>query len=108
MYCREPGFSMTLHDDELTEYLDRINYAGPREPDLASLHGIVAAHATSIPFENIDVLLGRGVRIDTASLVAKLVGGERGGYCFEQNGSLLHVLQTLGFAVEGFAGRVVW
>jgi N-hydroxyarylamine O-acetyltransferase len=99
---------MALRDDDLTAYFDRIGYAGPREPTLAALRGIVAAHATAIPFENIDVLLGRGVRLDIASLIGKLVRDRRGGYCFEQNGLLLHVLQTLGFAVEGFAGRVVW
>src|SRR4051794_37497771 len=99
---------MALRDDELTEYLDRIGYAGPREPALATLRGVVAAHATAIPFENIDVLLGRGVRLDTGSLVAKLVGSGRGGYCFEHNMLLLHALQALGFSVEGFAARVLW
>ena len=92
----------------LTAYLDRIGYTGPREPTLAALRGIVAAHAMSIPFENIDVLLGRGVRLDTGSLVAKLVGGGRGGYCFEHNTLLLHALRALGFRVEGFAARVLW
>lgn len=97
-----------LRDDELASYFDRILYAGPREPTLAALHGIVAAHAMAIPFENIDVLLGRGVRLDTGSLVAKLVGGGRGGYCFEHNTLLLHALRALGLSVEGFAARVLW
>ncbi len=57
----------------LRAYLDRIGYTGPRRPDLTTLRGVVAAHATSIPFENIDVLLGRGIRLDTASLTGKLV-----------------------------------
>src|SRR4051794_5223141 len=99
---------MTLHDDDMTAYLDRIGYAGPREPTLAALRGIVAAHAMSIPFENIDVLLGRGVRLDIGSLVAKLVGGGRGGDCFEHNKLLLHALRALGFRVEGFSARVLW
>ena len=64
---------MTLCDDDLTAYLDRIGDAGLREPALATLQGIVAAHATSIPFEGIDVLLGRGIRLDTTSLMDKLV-----------------------------------
>src|SRR3954467_2892409 len=93
---------------DLTAYFDRIGYTGPREPTLVALCGIVAAHATAIPFENIDVLLGRGVRIDTASLVAKLVGGGRGGYFFEHNMLLQHALRALGFSVEGFSARVLW
>ena len=36
-----------------------------------------------IPFENLDVLLGRPIRIDLASIQAKLVAASRGGYCFE-------------------------
>jgi N-hydroxyarylamine O-acetyltransferase len=98
---------MTLCDDDLASYLDRIGYTGPRQPDLPTLRGIVAAHATSIPFENIDVLLGRGVRLDTASLTGKLVHAGRGGYCFEHNTLLLHALRALGFAVEGFSARVL-
>jgi N-hydroxyarylamine O-acetyltransferase len=93
---------------DLTAYLARIGYAGPREPTLGALHGIVAAHATAIPFENIDVLLGRGARLDTGSLVAKLVGEGRGGYCFEHNTLLLQALRALGFSVEGFSARVLW
>jgi N-hydroxyarylamine O-acetyltransferase len=106
MWCREP--TMALRDDDLTAYLNRIGYAGPREPTLSALRGIVAAHATSIPFESIDVLLGRGVSLDAASLMDKLVYAGRGGYCFEHNSLLQHALLALGFAVEGFAGRVVW
>ena len=99
---------MTLRDDDLTAYLDRIGYTGPRGPDLAALRGVVAAHATAIPFENIDVLLGRGVRLDTASLSGKLVHAGRGGYCFEHNMLLHHALRALGFRVEGFSARVLW
>src|SRR5438034_6703222 len=52
-----------LRDALLAAYFARIGYAGPREPSLATLRGIVAAHATSIPFENLEVLLGRGVKL---------------------------------------------
>ncbi len=39
----------------------------------------------TFPFENLDILLGVPIRLDFASLQAKLVTGRRGGYCFEQN-----------------------
>src|SRR4051812_20591606 len=101
---------MALRDEDLTAYLNRIGYAGPRELTLTVLRNIVLtlAHVTTIPFENIDVLLGRGVRLDNASLMAKLVHGGRGGYCFEQNGLLLRSLQALGFPAEGLAARVIY
>lgn len=92
----------------LDAYLERIGYAGPRFPDLAALTGIVAGHTRAIPFENLDPLLGRTIRLDPDSLVDKLVHGGRGGYCFEQNLLLSHALAALGFQVVGLVARVKW
>jgi len=97
-----------LSDAELQAYFGRIGYAGPREPTLAVLRGIVAGHATSIPFENVDVLLGRGAKLDNEALLDRIVVRRRGGYCFEHNSLLLRVLQSLGFDAEGLAARVLW
>jgi N-hydroxyarylamine O-acetyltransferase len=92
---------------DLDAYLARIGYSGPREPSLPVLRQIVAAHAAAIAFENIDVLLRRGVRIDLPSVARKLVAGGRGGYCFEQNTLLEAGLRALGFVVETLAARVI-
>jgi N-hydroxyarylamine O-acetyltransferase len=99
---------MTLSDDDLSAYVARIGYSGPREATLATLREIVAGHAAAIPFENVAVLPGRGVQLDAAALVDKLVHRGRGGYCFEHNTLLLLALEALGFAVEGLAARVLW
>ncbi len=48
------------------------------------------------------------VRLDAPSLQQKLVRAGRGGYCFEQNLLLSHVLNGLGFNVSGLAARVLW
>jgi N-hydroxyarylamine O-acetyltransferase len=93
---------------ELDAYLERIGYRGSRSPTLATLHALTAAHAQSIPFENLDVLQGRPIALDPAALLDKLVHQRRGGYCFEQNGLLLEVLATLGFAVTPLGARVRW
>ena len=98
---------MSDSDLDLSAYFARIGYAGPRDPALPVLRAIVAHHTAAIPFENIDVLLGRGVRLDLASLQRKMVRDRRGGYCFEQNSLLLAVLRGLGFAVSGLMARVV-
>jgi N-hydroxyarylamine O-acetyltransferase len=73
---------------------------------LANLNEIVRGHVESIPFENLDVLLGRRVDLDPAALQHKLVRDRRGGYCFEQNALLLAVLEALGFTVRPLSGRV--
>ncbi|HJU19717.1 MAG TPA: arylamine N-acetyltransferase, partial [Stellaceae bacterium] len=89
-------------------YFARIGYGGPQAPTLAALRAIVLAHATAIPFENLDVLLGRGARLDGPALADKLVERRRGGYCFEHNLLLLSILRRLGFRAEGLAARVTW
>src|SRR6516225_6929382 len=91
---------------DLAAYFERIAYAGDRMPSRATLDALHLAHATHIPFENLDVLLGRPIRLDLASLQAKLVCGRRGGYCFEQNLLFAAVLEHVGFGVTRLAARV--
>jgi N-hydroxyarylamine O-acetyltransferase len=94
-----PGF-------DLDAYLARIGYAGPRTSTLETLHGISLHHTTTIPFENLDVLLGRPVALTPEALMAKLVHAKRGGYCFEQNNLLLLALRALGFQASLLGARV--
>lgn len=91
---------------DLDAYFARIGYAGPRTPALQTLRDVVFRHATTIPFENLDVLLSRGISLDLAAVQKKLVADRRGGYCFEQNGLLLEVLRALGFQVVPVSARV--
>src|SRR5882757_228925 len=92
---------------DLDAYLARIGLTGRPDPTLESLRAVVAAHCMAIPFENIDVLLGRPPKLDLASLQAKLVQERRGGYCFEQNLLLRAGLRGLGFTASGMIARVV-
>src|SRR5262249_29151135 len=91
---------------DLAAYLERIQYRGDPRPDVTTLHDLHLAHATHVPFENLDVLLGRPIRLDLDSLQAKIVRGRRGGYCFEQNVLLAAVLEHVGFRVDRLAARV--
>jgi N-hydroxyarylamine O-acetyltransferase len=91
---------------DLGAYLARIGDAGPLAPTSEVLDRIHLAHATTIPFENLDILLGRPIRIDLESLQAKLVRGRRGGYCFEQNTLFAAALERIGFRVTTLAARV--
>jgi N-hydroxyarylamine O-acetyltransferase len=93
---------------DLDAYFARIAYRGSRAPVLQTLQGIVLAHTQHIPFENFDPLLHRPVRLAPAALEDKLVRARRGGYCFEHNGLLQHVLRQLGFRVTPLSGRVLW
>lgn len=94
---------------DLSAYLARIDHTRPVTPTLDTLNSVVAAHLRHIPFENIDPLMGVPVEhLDATSLQDKLVDRRRGGYCYEQNGLMRHVLHTIGFDVDLLAGRVVW
>jgi N-hydroxyarylamine O-acetyltransferase len=91
---------------DLAAYLKRIEYAGPTAPTLETLRDLHLAHATHIPFENLDILLGRPIRIDLDSVFSKLVTDQRGGYCFEQNTLFAAVLESIGFQVKRLSARV--
>lgn len=89
-------------------YLARIGLTQTPRADAAGLAGLVQAHRQSIGFENMDVMLGRGIRVDFESVWAKLVSGtaQRGGYCFEQNALFGAMLARIGFDARPLLGRV--
>lgn len=91
---------------DLAGYLARIGYDGPLSPNVATLHALSAAHVSAIPFNNLDVLLGRPVELALEAVERKLVVEGRGGYCYEQNRYLQRVLTELGFEAKALAGRV--
>ncbi len=86
---------------DLDAYLERIGLSG--RPALAEVH---RAHATAIPFENLDPQRGVPVSLAVADLERKLVRERRGGYCFEQNLLLRAALEALGARVELLLARV--
>jgi N-hydroxyarylamine O-acetyltransferase len=92
----------------LDAYFQRIGYEGDRSPTLENITQLVIRHTHSIPFENLNPLLGWPVTLDLPSLEQKLVQAGRGGYCFEQNAMFLHVLRSLGVPVKSLAARVLW
>ena len=96
----------STHPFGLDAYLERIGHAPVSGAGLDVLRSIHSAHARTVPFENLDIQLGRPIRLDPESLEAKLVGGRRGGYCFEQNGLLLLALEAVGFDVTPLAAWV--
>lgn len=92
---------------DLDAYLARIGYdrAVPLRADLATLTALHRAHATTVPFENLDVVLRQGIRVDLAGVQEKLVRQRRGGYCFEMNTLFAAVLERVGFQVERLIAR---
>lgn len=74
-------------------------------PDLDLLARIQWAHVTTVPYETIDIMAGIPLRFDRDSLYEKIVTRRRGGYCYELNGVLGHLLHDLGYSVTNVMGR---
>jgi N-hydroxyarylamine O-acetyltransferase len=91
---------------DLKTYAARVEYTGEFQPTLDTLRQLHYAHATHIPFENLDVLLGRPILLDRESLWRKMVEGGRGGYCFEQNSLFSAIVEEAGFRVRRLSARV--
>jgi hypothetical protein len=68
---------------DLPAYLERVGHDGDTAPTVATLTALHRAHLAAIPFENLDIILGRGIAVDLESVQRKLVHGRRGGYCYE-------------------------
>jgi len=97
-----------MTDQDLADYFARVAYQGDGKPTLETLAALHALHPQAIPFENLDSLSGRAISLDPAAVHAKLVRGQRGGYCYEHNGLFKRVLEKLGFEVKGLMARVMW
>lgn len=91
---------------DLDAYLSRIDLPVRPDLDAAGLQQLQRAHRLAIPFENLDVPLGRPIRIDGDAVFAKLVVARRGGYCFEHNRLFGDALASLGFAGRPLLARV--
>ncbi len=89
-----------------TAYLQRLNYTGPLQPGARTLRALHLAHLQTVPFENLDIILGRPILLDEAALYRKIVERRRGGFCYELNGLFAALLQALGFDVTLLSARV--
>jgi N-hydroxyarylamine O-acetyltransferase len=87
-------------------YLDRIGYTGPLAPTADVLRNLHRAHLLSVPFENLDVTLGRNIVCDENAFIHKIVELRRGGFCYELNGAFAALLRTIGFHVTLLSARV--
>jgi len=90
----------------IKDYLTRIGLERAPSPTLEGLRAVHRAHLLAIPYENLDVQLGRPVTIERPAIFEKIVSRRRGGWCYEMNGLLGWALGELGFDVTRATGAV--
>jgi N-hydroxyarylamine O-acetyltransferase len=73
---------------------------------MASLLSLHRAHLFTVPFENLDIHLGRQIVCDERRFLHKIINQHRGGFCYELNGAFAALLRALGFRVTLLSGRV--
>jgi len=89
-----------------SDYLKRIGYRGTLQPSLETLRILHKKHLLSVPFENLDIRLGRPIILNGDAFYEKIIKHRRGGYCYELNGSFASLLTRLGFRVRMLSAKV--
>lgn len=94
-----------MRANDVGAYLDRIGLQRQDRAGLTSLAELQRAHLRTVPFENLDIALGRPIRLTEPDLFEKIVTRRRGGFCFELNGLFAALLRALGFGVTLVAAQ---
>ncbi len=91
---------------DVDAYLERVGYDGGLKPNVETLRGLHRAHVAAIPFENLDIVLGRGISLEMDAMQDKLLRRDRGGYCYEHNLLFAALLERVGFSVARLTARI--
>ena len=63
-----------------SEYLQRIGYTGGCEPTAETLRNLHRAHIFSVPFENLDISLGRKIICEKKAFCARSSNSGAAGF----------------------------
>ncbi|MCI5083730.1 MAG: arylamine N-acetyltransferase [Saprospiraceae bacterium] len=85
---------------QIEAYLQRIGLDHQPTPQLQSLQLLQRQHLINVPFENLDIHLGRPITLNYYHIYEKIVQLDRGGFCYELNGLFYFLLKELGFEVK--------
>jgi N-hydroxyarylamine O-acetyltransferase len=89
---------------DLSGYLKRLGR--PAEPpSLAALRRLHAAHVERVPYEALEIQLGRTTPLEPSASLTRILRG-RGGYCYHLNGAFSALLRALGYQVTRHLGGV--
>lgn len=87
-------------------YLSRLGLPDPGRPSVTALFDLHRAHVERVPYENLEIHLGRPTTVDPYESAERIARRRRGGYCFHLNGAFATLLAALGYRVRWHVGGV--
>jgi len=99
--------SLSLTDKQIEQYFATLGVT-PNAASLATLNTIIARHISRFTFASISPILGDPMPLDLQSVYDRLITRKRGGYCYEHNGLLFHILSRIGYDLIPVMARVVY
>jgi arylamine N-acetyltransferase len=97
---------MTTTTDLVSAYLSVLGYHERPDVSVEALTELHRRHLAAVPYENLEIMLGRPPSVAPLDSLARIAQVGRAGYCFHQNGALESVLSDLGYDVSRRAGHV--
>lgn len=96
-----------ISEKQLYDVFKRIGleYYPDAKRDYDLLAKVQYAFQKTVPYENLDIIRGVPLSLDSDDLYKKIVTDRRGGYCFEINGFLGDVFRALGYEVTEYFAR---
>lgn len=91
---------------DVAGYLDRLGLPDQGQPSVESLRRLHRTHVERVPYENLEIQLGRRTTVDPAESAERIVERRRGGYCYHLNGAFSALLGALGYRVTRHVGGV--
>ena len=88
------------------QYFQRIGITPPVARDAEGLVQLQRAHLFAVPFENLDIHMGRRIVLDETTILDKIIASRRGGFCYELNTAFCWLLHRLGYRVDMLGANV--
>lgn len=94
-----------VHPIDIDPYLNRLKLTH-QKPSLKYLKQIHKAHLLNIPFENLDIHYQNKIILDIEKIYNKIITRKRGGFCYELNSMIFHLLSNIGFDCQLLSANV--
>ncbi|MFI9508705.1 arylamine N-acetyltransferase [Nocardia sp. NPDC052566] len=88
-----------MREVDVPAFLNRLGLNEAEPPSVAALCRLHAAFVERVPYEALEIQLGRPTTLDPFDSLDRIVGERRGGYCYHLNGAFSELLLALGYRV---------